>query len=335
MKIIHIDTPELHQACDEFVLKSEVGSVWQHSDWGKFQNSLGNNVFRLAVFDTEKRTDPTLPGDILAVAQVIESNLPMKKKWWYIPRGPIWTEDRGCGALLQELQLHAKNKKAIFIKLDPEQVLPVTIPTTPTKTVQPEHTLLLDLTKSEDDILAQMKPKGRYNIRLAEKKDIKIRITKSTENFYKLLEHTTQRDGFRGWGRGYYDQMLKNLNKNITLLEAVHENEVIASGIFTFYGDKAVYYYGASGNHKRNLMAPYLVQWHAIQEAKKRGCKSYDFLGIAPENEKNHPWVGVTDFKLKFGGQRKKYPQPGQITISPLWTKNYKIAQSLRKIFGA
>lgn len=335
MKILHIDTLELHQACDEFVLNSDFGSVWQHSAWGKFQEKLGNHVFRLAVFDTEKRTDPTLPGDILAVAQVVESDLPLKKKWWYVPRGPVWTEDRGCGALLQELQIHAKDKKAIFIKLDPEQNLPVTIPTIPTKTVQPTDTLLLDLTKSEDEILEQMKPKGRYNIRLAEKKGVTVRTTKSTENFYNLLQHTTQRDGFRGWNRGYYDQMLKTLDKNILLLEAVHEDEVIASGIFTFCGKKAIYYYGASGNHKRNLMAPYLIQWHAIQEAKKHGCESYDFLGIAPENDPKHAWAGVTDFKLKFGGERKKYPQPGQITISPLWTKSYKITQSLRKIFGA
>jgi len=335
MKILHIDTPELHQACDEFVSASEYGSIWQHSAWGNFQQAVGKKVFRLAVFDTEKRTDPTLPGDIIATAQVVETQLPLGKKWWYLSRGPIWTEDRGSGALLQELQIYAKNKKCIFIKMDPEQALPVTIPTIPTQTVQPEHTLTLDLTKSEEEILTQMKPKGRYNIHLAEKKDVRIHATTSTEKFYNLLAETTSRDGFRGWGRGYYNQMLKFLDKNILLLEAEHEGEIIAGGIFTFYGKKAVYYYGASANHKRNLMAPYLLQWQAILEAKKRGCTEYDFLGIAPENEPKHAWAGVTDFKLKFGGQRKKYPRSAQITISVFWTKLYHFSQSLKRFFGA
>lgn len=336
MKVIHIDTPELHQACDKFVLNSEHGSLWQHSLWGKFQEATGKKVLRLAAFATPERIEPlSPPNEIIAVAQIIKSDLPTKKTWWYLPRGPVWTEDRGCGALLQELQFQARKEQCLFIKLDPEKNLPATISTTPTETVQPAHTLIVDLTKSEEEILAQMKPKGRYNIRVAEKNGVTIRVTNSTENFYNLLQATTARDGFRGWGRGYYDQMLKTLDKNIILIEAVHENEVIAGGIFTFFGKKAIYYYGVSANHKRNLMAPYLIQWNAILEAKKRGCTEYDFLGIAPENSPKHPWAGVTDFKLKFGGQRKNYPHASQITIRPFWTKAYHGVQALKRFFGA
>lgn len=166
----------------------------------------------------------------------------------------------------------------------------------------PPYTALIDLTQSEEDILASMKPKGRYNIRLAEKKWVEVREMEKTPEsikiFYTLMQETTSRDKFAWNTFDYYQEFLKQEVSH--LFFAYHENEVIAAGIFIQYREFMYYYYGASSSQKRNLMSPYLLQWYAISYAKKNDCVLYDFLGIAPPDEKNSPLIWVTDFKLKL-----------------------------------
>ena len=166
----------------------------------------------------------------------------------------------------------------------------------------PPYTAVIDLTKSEEEILTAMKPKGRYNIRLAEKKWVEVReVVKSDENiklFHALMQETTSRDNFSGNILEYYQEFLKQETSH--LFFAYHEDEVIAAGIFISHHEVMYYYYGASSNHKRNLMTPYLLQWTAICFAKNIWCTLYDFLGIAWPDEKNSPLTGVTDFKLKL-----------------------------------
>jgi len=94
--------------------------------------------------------------------------------------------------------------------------------------------------------------------------------------------------------------------------------------------DWGIYYYGASDNHYRKVMAPYLLQWEAIKESKKRGCKYYDFLGIAPEGAVNHPWAGVTQFKGKFGGEVVDYPKAKDLVLKPFWYFLYKLRKGSR-----
>ncbi len=167
----------------------------------------------------------------------------------------------------------------------------------------PPHTTVIDLTRSSEDTLAAMKQKGRYNIRLATKKGVVVeQVEKNPYNagiFYKLMSETTSRDNFAGNTREYYETFLSSLDES-QLFFAYFEDQVIAAGIFVFTPTVALYYYGASGNTHRNLMAPYLLQWVAIEHAKNRWCQIYDFLGIASPGEINSPLSGVTDFKLKF-----------------------------------
>lgn len=167
------------------------------------------------------------------------------------------------------------------------------------------YTAVIDLSKNEEQILADMKPKWRYNIRLAEKKEIKIiDVDKSDDNikiFYNLLMETTSRDGFSWNNIVYYTTFLKTI-KNSHLLIAYKDNKPIAAWIFVFDKDVSIYYYWASTNDSeyRNLMAPYLLQWTAIQKAKEFWSKYYDFLWIATPWEKNSSLAWVTDFKLKL-----------------------------------
>lgn len=167
------------------------------------------------------------------------------------------------------------------------------------------YTAIIDLSKTEDVILSEMKPKWRYNIRLAEKKEIKvIEVDKTLDNvkiFYDLMMETTSRDGFSGNKLEYYKTFLDTIH-NSTLLTAYKDDKPIASGIFIFDKEVSIYYYGASTNdiEYRNLMAPYLLQWTAIKKAKGMGSKYYDFLWVASPWELNSSLSWVTDFKLKL-----------------------------------
>lgn len=197
----------------------------------------------------------------------------------------------------------------------------------------PPYTAVIDLTKSEEEILTEMKPKGRYNINLAKKKWVTCEIVEKTKKnihiFYDLLQETTSRDGFSGNSLKYYENFLEKIADSELIL-AKFEEKYIAWGIFIFpKNEVALYYYGASSNEARNLMAPYLVQWTAIKEAKKQNCTLYDFLGVAGEWETNSPLAGVTDFKLKFTSDRRLVSE-SYLRVHKKW--KYRLIQLLKKL---
>lgn len=185
-----------------------------------------------------------------------------------------------------------------------------------------KHTAIINLKQDNETILAHMKPKGRYNIRLAEKSGVEVEQVSSAEEyldiFYSILSETLERDGFAANSKEYFRTFLQYLEKQDIggLFIAKRENEVIATGIFLFYKKTALYYYGASSsdNAKRKYMASYLLQWRALAEAKNRGCEIFDFLGIANPNESDSPLAGVTDFKLKLTDELREWPK-SQILI--------------------
>jgi lipid II:glycine glycyltransferase (peptidoglycan interpeptide bridge formation enzyme) len=186
------------------------------------------------------------------------------------------------------------------------------------------YTRVIDLSFSEEEILKQMHEKGRYNIRLAERRSVKVsRVSTSQENidiWMSLLTETTSRDGFSQNSRKYYESFLLEVQeKNMGgLYFARFEDRIIAAGIFVFTPSRAIYYYGASSSDKedRKQMAPYLLQWTAILEAKKREIPVYDFLGVADPEDPKDSLLGVTEFKEKFGGTRIKLPEKICIKLS-------------------
>lgn len=170
------------------------------------------------------------------------------------------------------------------------------------KPLIPQFSNVLDITKSEELLLKEMKPKGRYNIKLAEKKGVQVKegTFQDLPFFYQILLETIKRDGFRAHSESYYAAFLKYLPQAKFLI-AKQEGELLAAGIFIYCGKQALYYYGASSNHKRNFMAAYLLQWEAIRLGRQKGASYYDFMGIANPASSGDPLVGVTDFKMKFG----------------------------------
>ena len=167
------------------------------------------------------------------------------------------------------------------------------------------YTAVIDLEKSEGDILTNMKPKWRYNIKLATKKWVVAEIVDKTEenikSYYDLMLETTSRDNFAWNSLEYYSNFLNSLEKSKLIL-AKKDWIVIAGWIFVFNSEVSIYYYWASTSKKeyRNLMAPYLVQWEAIKYAKNIKSKLYDFLWIATPWDNKSDLAWVTSFKKKL-----------------------------------
>lgn len=212
---------------------------------------------------------------------------------------------------------------------------------------QPPDTVVLDLTRSEDALLAQMKPKWRYNVKLAEKKGVAIRYlagdsgaSAGVDVFYALYLETAKRDGIAVHSKAYYSSLVRRaagyeptaFDKPVSVRVYVAEYEgiALASIITLFCGDEAVYLYGASSNEKRNLMPAYALQWRAIRDAAQYGCERYDFFGIPPTDDPSHPMYGLYRFKTGFGGSIVHRVGSWDIPLNEPAYRAYRVAEKLR-----
>ncbi|PIZ74291.1 hypothetical protein COY06_04305 [Candidatus Peregrinibacteria bacterium CG_4_10_14_0_2_um_filter_41_8] len=236
-----------------------------------------------------------------------------------------------------KLQKLAKDQNCAFCHIEPYRPTtePPLAPIGATK-LSPFHyietwTRYLDLSLTEEELLAQMKSKGRYNLNLAQKKGITIKTETNIDNFYNLLAATTERDGFAGHPKTYYQTMHQTLgDQHCRIWTAFYNNTPVASIIATFFEETATYYYGASSNEHRNLMAPYLIQWEAIKYAKANGCLYYDFMGIEPPEAVKHPLAGVSRFKAQFGGQVIQFQPATDLVYSKLQYYPYYIYKVIK-----
>lgn len=285
--------------------------IQQTLQWEKLQNSLSSRSWKIGM-KTKK--------GLSAFALVFEKKLPLGLRWLHLPRGILAVDATSRKAIYEQLVKIGKKENYVFIRFDWQRDSKIAAKDLQAAHIThfPQTTLILDLKQSEEVILSQMKPKGRYNIRIAEKHGVKIRESRAVSDakiFYELLRKTTERDGFSAHRVSYYEKFLQELGKSASCFIAEYEGKAIAASICTFAGDTATYYYGSSDHEFRHVMAPYALQWAMIGAAKQRGCRYYDFLGISPENSINHPWSGVTDFKKKFGGEIIDYPASSELVL--------------------
>jgi len=285
-----------------------MNSFLQSKEWLGFQKSLGRKIWQIEGIG------------------VIKNNLPFKKSYLYSPRCPVKVFSESILSKVKEI---AKQENAIFFKIESLIDKLEEFGFKKSTSIQPKKTLILDIAKSEQELLNQMHYKTRYNIKLAEKKRIIIKKQDTRNNnqtyfddFWRLMQETTKRDKFRPHPKEYYRKMLEI--PGIELFVAEYNGKIIAANIMVFYDKQAIYLHGASDYEHRNLMAPHLLQWEQIQEAKKRGCIEYDFWGI-DENK----WPGVTRFKKGFGGCSISYPGAFDLVFQPIWYSIYKIARKI------
>ncbi|MFA6551341.1 MAG: peptidoglycan bridge formation glycyltransferase FemA/FemB family protein [Patescibacteria group bacterium] len=331
----------------------ENNSFLQSKYWEKFQQSVGYKTFRV--------------DNIL----LIKKPLLLGRNYFYCPRPEIRNQKSEIRNFLDQVKILAEKENIVFLRIEPVDKLPVTrYPLHKVTDIQPSQTIILDLTKSEDELLAQMHPKTRYNIRLAEKHGVKVREAHMSESapsadefekFWKLMEETVGRDGFRSHNKEYYRKMLQvnnflefpsleegtgvvgnkreqvysnssslkegNSDAKFFLGVAEYQEKILAAGIFVFYNETVTYLHGASTHEHKEIMAPYALHWEMIKLAKNAGYRYYDLYGVSETK-----WPGVTRFKKGFGGETVDYPGCYDIVFSKGWYKIYKFTRRLRKL---
>lgn len=316
-------------------------NIHQSLAWLKFQKSIPGRekIFSILAYKENK---------IVGFCHLVRMQSAWRQNWLSCQKGPVVLLDDAdiFEEIIKEIVQIARDQNSLFVRIESDweegrhQDDYLKLTKLGFKKAhshhQPENTLKLKISGTEEDILAQMKPKGRYNIRLAAKKGVEVELgndAKSIEEFVQLTETTTSRNHFFGHGFGYFQSLLKILGELdlARLYLAKYEEKVIAGLIVTVFKKEAIYYFGASGNEYRNLMAPYLLQWEAIKFARSKACERYDFLGVAPVGAEKHPWSGVTDFKEKFGGYRVNYAPALEKPIK-FWT--FYLLVFLKKIRG-
>lgn len=301
------------------------GHIIQSWAWGEFRKKTQVLVERIGVFKNGKLTScyqitfHKIPFTNLTVGYLPKSKIPEKQ-------------------VLNFLFDVAKKHKAIFIKLEPnvtkdnseakrvKELLSNTNITQSSKRIFAAHTFLIDLTKPEDELLAAMHHKTRYNIKLAQRHGIKIEEAnnkKSLEIFLKLQRETANRQKFFVHPDSYYRKMWQTLKPEgmVHLLLAKYKKEILTAWVL-FRHDKTLYYpYGGSSDKFKNLMASNLLAWEAIKFGKKLGCEVFDFWGALGQNpDESDPWYGFHRFKAGYGGKLVEYVGTFDLVINkPLY----------------
>jgi len=284
----------------------------QSWNWGVFQESMGKIVTRLSV-----RREKSL----VAMAQLVRETA---KRGTYvtIAGGPLlnWDDEELVLQTFEEIKKIAKEQGAIFIRFRPQALNSQKLRNTVKKFgavasqmhLTADLTLQLDLSNSEDDILQQMRKNTRYSIRKSEKDGITTVFSKDKNDikqFCDFQNDLAKRHGFVPFSYEFlFNQFSSFLDDDQVILIHSYKDEILlASAFIIFYNGEAVYHYGISTPENGKLPGSYACQWAAIKEAKKRGITKYNFWGIAPEEEKNHRFAGVSIFKRGFGGEEVQY----------------------------
>jgi len=295
-------------------------SVLQSKEWAQFKKTQGFEIFELDGLYVHKR------------------NLPAGRNFLYIPEADASAVNQGH---LDEIKKLAQAQKSIFARLEindkfsenADQMIQALGFVKAFEEVQPKWRQIIDISKSEEEILAQMKQKGRYNIKVAQKHDVEIKKGKENlETFYTLYQETVKREGITGRSLEYFKKMVDNFLETdyLEIYLATYQNEPVAAAIITFYDGIAGYMYGGSSRSHKEVMAPYLMHWKIIQDAKTRGCTKYDLLGrTKPETEGK--WAGVTRFKEQLGGEAVEILGSYDFVNQSFAYKLFKTAEKLRR----
>lgn len=282
-------------------------SFLQSAEWERLQNSVGRKTWKI--------------NDIL----VIQHRLPFGLNYLYCPRLRK-VED----IFFKKIEEVAIQEQGVFLKIDPADKLkpPFNHKYLGSVSLQPRKTAILDLRKTEEELFGQTREKTRYNIRLAERHGAQIKNFQFG-SFWKLLQETAERDKFKLHERSYYEKLLETRSGDFSneLFFAEYKGKILAAALANFYKPSAVvtYLHGASTREHKEIMGPYLLHWHIIKEAKKRGFDYYDFGGVDEIK-----WPGVTRFKLGFGGNVIEYPPSIDIIYRPAWYEIYRLVKKLK-----
>jgi len=309
----------------------------QSWEWGEFRKKTGVKVERLGFFEA---------GKIKKGLQVTFHPIPiMNQMAGYFLKGFMPDEEQ-----LAAVKQLGKQHNAIFVKMEPNILQKVEAASAhsqitkfllknscqPGRPLFTKYTFQLNLDKDEETLFANLDSKTRYNVRLAAKKGVQIfeNTTKEgMEEFIKILQETTKRQGFYAHNPDYFRKMWQALGNSgiIHIFNAVYENQILVCWImFTFNG--VLYYpYGSSRNIHRKVMASNLMMWEMMKFGKNMGCTKFDMWGsLGPDPNKKDPWYGFHRFKKGYGGNLTEFLGTYDLVINYPMYQIFKIADNLR-----
>jgi len=304
---------------NRFLQKHPNAHLLQTGEWGELKSGFGWEPVRIVNGEEG--------------LQILFRKLPLGFTIGYIPK-PVISNQSISDQFWEEIDEMCRRHRAIFLKLEPDSwnfefilYLPSFILSK--HNIQPPRTMIIDLSGNEEEILARMKQKTRYNIRLAMKKGVTVRAWDDVESFHKMMLVTGDRDRFGVHSLEYYRCAYELFHPTgmCELLVAEYEGRPLAALMVLARGRRAWYFYGASTDEERNRMPTYLLQWEAVKWAKARGCEEYDLWGVPDEDEatleanfenrQDGLW-GVYRFKRGFGGELKRVAQALDRVYNPL-----------------
>jgi len=307
----------------------------QSWEWGEFRKETGVGLSRLMEKEGKKSE----------VFQITWHQIPHTKFFiGYCPKSAI-----PDNAAVNEIKKLAARKGAIFVKFEPNEKIN---PETKKKMARLEkdfnwvkgkplftkYTFQLDIDKSEDELLKKMHQKTRYNLRLAEKRGVEIIEDNSEQGFeeyWKLMEETTKRQGFFAHGKGYHRKMWQKMTDagRGHLFKAVYQGKTLTTWMIFVLNDILYYPYGASSNENREVMASNLMMWEVIRYGKKQGCKLFDMWGsLGPDPDVRDPWYGFHKFKQGYGAELVEFLGSYDLVVNPGLYKLYGLTDKVRWI---
>lgn len=316
---------------------SVVDHPLQSWEWGEFRKQTGLKIERLGFYES---------GKLKAGVQATFHPIPLiGKTAGYVPKGYM-PDDEQLAALKQ---LGSQNN-ALFIKLEPNVSNPVESESAHHQIAQyllknncqagrplfTKYTFVLDLTKSEEQLFSQLSSKTRYNVNLAYKKGVRI-IENSTaegmETYIKILEATTERQGFYAHGPSYFRTMWESLGKSgmLRIFHASYEGQILTAWIMFVFNNVLYYPYGASIREHRDVMANNLLMWEMIKFGKSLNCEKFDMWGsLGPDPDPKHPWFGFHRFKKGYGGVLHETLGTYDLIVDNRFYGLFRIAEDIR-----
>jgi peptidoglycan pentaglycine glycine transferase (the first glycine) len=325
---------------EDFLTKCEEKTFLQSWSWGEFNKLQGNKIWRFGIYYNNDLIGVVLTNKLVARRGTFLS----------LPHGPVMKYEEGSKKyevlkfLLEELKKIAKEEKANFIRISPpwkkneenEKIFKnLNFKNSPLY-LSPELMWELNISPSEEELLVGMRKTTRYLIRQAMKdKDIEISSSQKVEDletFEKAYEDTVKRHHFVPYSFKYLKNEFLSFQPDgkVLFFHGKYKGKVLYSALIIFWQDTAVYHHAATSLKYPKIPITYLAQWEIIKEAKRRGCKLYNFWGIAPENNPKHPWTGLSLFKKGFGGYEIEFVKTKDLPLSwKYWLTHY--FEKLRK----
>ena len=307
----------------------------QSAGWGKVYELDGEKVFYFGLYD----------GDDLIGSAVVILKKAKRGAYLEIPGGPLLDWDRNkraVKAFMQEIRKVAEREKCVFVRMRPNipddynnQQLVKELGLVPSPMhLHAEHTVMLDLSLSEDDLLKDMRRQTRYEVRRAQKLGIEVTFDTSKyafTDFYNLQLETSKRQDFIPSSRRFIEAQHEAFEGAARIYTASLNGKPLAKGLIIMQSPEAIYHEAASTEEGRKYPGAYALQWQVIRDAKDLGMKRYNLFGIAPPNSPHHRYAGVTTFKTGFGGEQVTYLPAQDLVIRPFRYKFVHMLEVARK----